>query len=238
MEERLAVVKVFCCYTPAHEVLFRDYFRKSLPAGFDLRATSLAIEGSGDFRSPEYLNCLERKLELIVASIRENPGEILVWSDVDILFLQPAAALLAELLETSGQEILFQREGPKVSHVNPGFVALRATPRVADFYGRVLAALRAGSQKNDQFIINPMLSAEKDLAWGYLPMTFYARTHGWPPPADIVIYHANETPGADGVGQKIGQFEHLLWVRKYGLFALALSCLRHVPKRLRRMLAR
>ncbi|MFZ4682990.1 MAG: hypothetical protein ACOYMS_10840, partial [Terrimicrobiaceae bacterium] len=64
------------------------------------------------------------------------------------------------------------------------------------------------------------------------PWSFYARTHGWPPPSETHLYHANYTKGTDAVGQKIAQFEEFARIRAGGLPALAWSCLRRLPARM------
>jgi hypothetical protein len=48
-----------------------------------------------------------------------------------------------------------------------------------------------------------------------LPMDFYARSHGWTPPDDLIIYHANCTVAPGSVQQKICQFENFF--NHYGM---------------------
>ena len=229
-------MKIFCCYTKAHEPLLHDYFIPSLPADFDLHSTMLELSGPGDFLSAEYLACLHRKIDLVIASLLDHPGEIIAWSDIDIVFLRPVAAELDTMLAGSGKDILFQREGSRVADVNGGFYVLRAIPRITAFFEKVRESLAAHPGWLDQTAINQLLQDERcDLLWGYLPPAYYARTHGWPPPRDIALYHANETVGSDAVGRKIRQFQELQWVRKYGLPALAWSCFTKIPKRLKRL---
>ena len=88
---------------------------------------------------------------------------------------------------------------------------------------------------NEQDAINRLLREDGRLRWGYLPPSFYARTHGWPPPRDLAIYHANETVGRDGVNQKIAQFQELRWMRQHGTWARVWSYVTKVPKRLSRL---
>jgi len=40
---------LFCCYTPAHEALYRQVFHPSVPEGFEVRSTVLGIDGPGDY---------------------------------------------------------------------------------------------------------------------------------------------------------------------------------------------
>ncbi|MGC4016773.1 MAG: putative nucleotide-diphospho-sugar transferase [Luteolibacter sp.] len=229
-------MKVFCCFTPAHEILFSGYFQPSLPSDFEVHSTLLDLKGAGDFYSKEFLECIRRKIDLIVRSMEENDGQVILWSDVDIIFLDGTAADLEATYEASGKDILFQTESPKTPEVNTGFIVCRASPAVADFFRNVGARLAADPGKNEQAIVNEMLAEGIALSWGKLPVKYYARTHGWPAPADIFIYHANYTAGKDGIGQKIRQFRELHAVRRYGLPAKLWFGLKKVPKKLRNYL--
>ena len=121
-------MKIFCCYTKAHERLLEEFFRPSLDPQFELQATRLGIAGPGDFLSPEFMECVREKMELILASLRKHDGQIIAWSDVDIVFLEPVAEKLRHLLESSDSDILFQREGMRGADVNTGFFVCRAFP--------------------------------------------------------------------------------------------------------------
>jgi len=70
------------------------------------------------------------------------------------------------------------------------------------------------------------------ISWGYLPRSFYARTHGWPPPRHLAIYHANYTKGQDGVGQKLAQLREVDWMVRSGWPARILSIARRIPGRI------
>ena len=228
-------MKFFCCYTKGHEALFLDYFKPSLPCGIELMPTLLPVSGAGDFLSSEFLECIARKVDLIMKSLRNHSGEIIVWSDIDIIFFKPVVPELQRLLEESGKEILVQREGKNVADVNSGFFVCKSSPRLIAFFEKVRAALLANPRTNEQYAINELLCGDCMIDFGYLPLSYYARTHGWPPSQDIALYHANATPGANGVEQKIRQFKELRWIRQYGPVAVAWSSMTKVPKRMARL---
>jgi hypothetical protein len=77
-------VLLFCCHTPAHEVLYRQVFLPSAPKGFEVCSTALGIGGPGDYLSDEFLRCIRVKLDLVIRSVEENLGDAIVWCDVDI----------------------------------------------------------------------------------------------------------------------------------------------------------
>lgn len=221
-------MKIFCCYTPAHEVLFRDYFCPSLPAGVDLVSTGLTISGNGDYLSPEFLQCIRRKVDLIRESIDRHAGEIIVWSDVDIIFLADVLQPIKRLADGS-EEVWFQRESPRLGDVNTGFIVIRCGPQASGFFQRVAGALEERPDWNEQRVVNDLISNGDPVKWAYLPPSFYARTNGWPPPSDAVLYHANYTKGPNGVGQKLAQFQEVQLLRRWGAPARAWSILRRVP---------
>jgi hypothetical protein len=225
-------VKIFCCYTPAHQRLFEEFFKPSLDPAFELHATRLDVEGPGDFLSPEFIRCILKKIDLILESLAENSGEIIVWSDIDILFLKPIAAELEKLMNLSAKDILLQSEGRAGGDVNTGFFVCRASGPVIDLFKKARDEMRGHPGINEQLAVNRILPGSENLGWERLPLKYYARTHGCPPGSDIVLYHANLTPGGGGVGQKIAQFRELQWVRRHGLPALAWSCLRRFPEKL------
>ena len=233
-------MKMYCCYTTSHERLFAEYFLPSLPPGFELETVVLdRLQSSGEFASAGYLECLQEKIRLVTDSLRQHPGELIVWSDVDIVFFDPATADdLRQRMESSGSDGLFMREGKTGPTVNGGFYVLRANGRTVAFFEGVSAYLAAHPTQLDQDAINNTLPEDgSSLRWGHLPPGYYARTHGWPPPRQLVCYHANETTGADNLQQKIRQFADLRWIRRYGWPAVWWTMLLKIPKRLRRLTA-
>lgn len=238
---------LFCCYTPAHEILYREVFVPSVPEGFEVRATQVGIDGPGDYLSGEFLRCIRAKLDLVVASIEENQGQVIVWSDVDVRFFDLTPDRLGVQALSSSRDILFQRESPRMPDVNTGFFVCHCTPAVLEFFRAVRAELDRHPEENEQMVVNRLLSSvggtvggqtgsggECGVSWGYLPLTFYARTHGWPPPRQLAIYHANYTKGADAIGQKLSQFAEIERIVAGGFCAWAWSVLRRIPGKLSR----
>ena len=239
-------VFIFCCYTPAHEILYRKIFLPSVPAGFEVRATEIGIEGAGDFLSDEFLRCIRAKIDLVVRSVAENLGAVIVWSDVDIKVFNLSPSALAAELESSACEILFQRESSRIGDVNTGFFICRCTPAMGTFFRAVRAELESHPEENEQMAVNGLLLKSQSgipgaddeecerplISWGYLPSTFYARTQCWPPPTNLSLYHANCTNGPDGIGQKIRQFQEIEWIQRHGRPARIWSVFRRVPGKL------
>jgi O-antigen biosynthesis protein len=208
-------MKIYCCYTEAHEPLLREYFIPTLPNDMHLVAIPLEISGSGDFLSREFIDCINRKMELIQESLLLEEGGLIIWSDIDIIFFSSFAEEVRNFMDGGGHDIAFQREGYGLfeGEVNTGFIAMRCNDRVRAFYKRVQEELRANPEKNEQPVVNELLAEGPDLSWAMLPTHYTARSHGWPPPQHMVLYHANVTAGKGGVQMKREQFEDVRALR-------------------------
>jgi len=201
-------MKLYSCYTRSHKRLYKAYFLKSLPPAVENESYYLDVRGRGDFLSAGFLEALRRKTRLIIESVEANRGSIIVWSDIDIFFVRDFTASVMKVFDEDRElDVAFQREFRNKDEVNCGFVAMLCNDRVKAVYEQVSASMAVHRKWNEQKIINDLISTDVDLGWTHLPMSFYARTHGWPPPDNIVLYHANATFGSDGVGQKERQFK-------------------------------
>lgn len=211
-------MKIYTCHTPSHEILYRGHFLPSLPAELENISFLLEQNGSSDFGTQGFLRSIGAKVRLVIESIDANRGDAILWSDVDIVFGRNPAGFLRQLLEAHPQvDIWFQSEARDPGgDINAGFVLMRCNEPVKALYEAVAAAMIASGRINDQDALNRLLREDGAPNWAYLPGSFFARSHGWPPRRDYHLYHANCTDGADGVGQKIRQFRELETLRRFG----------------------
>jgi hypothetical protein len=183
-------------YSQAHEVLYRKFFRASFPHPAWIVAERLEINGNAEYLSPEWQQAVAVKPAVIARHLRKSPeGFAVVYSDSDIQFLPSFSANgLVKIFEGAGKDILFQKENrrPDSQEVNTGFCVMRTSPRLAEFFEQAAAELQVARVRNDQPAINELLPRSA-IAWGFLPLTFYARSHGFPPPREAWIHHANFT---------------------------------------------
>ncbi len=204
-------MNIYTCHTPSHNVLFRKYFLATLPGSLKNVPHLLEPTGESDFLTRGFLRSIMEKMDLIIESIDANRGSAIIWSDVDIVFGTDPNDFIESLLQTQPDiNLWFQRESPDpMSDVNVGFVVMRCMDSVKDLYQNAKDMMLDNPGWNDQQAINQLLRSSGSVSWDYLPASFVARSHGWPPQRDRHIYHANMTAGKDGVGQKIRQFEAL-----------------------------
>ncbi len=211
-------LKIYTCHTPSHGGIFQDYFAATLPDTLALHSTMIAARDSSDFGTAGFIQAITDKVDLIIASVKENSGSIIIWSDVDIVFLSDPADEIRKIVAMNPEtDLWFQRETREPEKdVNAGFVVMRCTDKVISFYRSVLDLMNVNPNWNDQEAINYLLRGKCGVKWSYLPAAFYARSHGWPPKSRLIMYHANCTFGNDAVGQKIRQFAQLRLLTKYG----------------------
>jgi hypothetical protein len=202
--------------TESHQPLAVGYFRATLPpnAGVAIREQKLDLQGDGTWQSESWQKTLTSKLHHTLAFMSElAPGAPFSVSDVDIQFFDAFSAdALTKLLDEQGTDVLWQKEltSPDSMYINPGFYVARNSPWFRDLLERSLDLCASLDVQNDQVAINQLLQPE-DIGthWGFLPFTYYARSHGFPPSRDIVLHHANFS---GSIPEKIGQLDR---VRKY-----------------------
>jgi hypothetical protein len=229
-------MKIFCCYTPSHNTLYYDDFLPTIPLGFTLQSEVIEMFGEGHYNSIQFVPCVVKKVELILQSLHEHADSVIIWADVDIQFyrLTPDIAMA----ELGDRDIAFQAAGVPANEINSGFFICRCNDRVIKFFEKVrhgLANEYAGEL--EEVVINKLLPtlSDRELSWCQLPRRFYARSNRWPPPHDLVLYHANSTPGANGVELKHRRLREVALLQRYGLPILLFTWIKYAPRRARRL---
>jgi len=228
-------VRIYAFYTKSHEGLLNDWFLPSLGDRFDLVLEFHEQEcDSGVFMSQGWNAAMLRKADLILRAIEENPGEIFVYSDVDVQFLDLHEAGVRELI--GKRDMLIQQESPSWT-VCPGFFIARANKRTRALWQQIKRELAVQQDKDDQRLLNmflfrggiaarimnklgvrkgPWYPNALRLKWQYLPQTFYSpgiqQGKVWRPgqalclPRDMVLHHASWTLGVEN---KIAQLDYV-----------------------------
>lgn len=229
-------MKIFCCYTPSHNTLYCDDFLPTIPAGFALQSEVIEMFGDGHYDSPQFVPCVVKKVDLILQSLCENAGSVIIWTDVDIQFyrLTPEIAIG----ELGDRDIAFQAAGVPPHEINNGFFICRCNQRVIEFFEEVKRALcHEYAGEIEERVINKLLPtlSQRELSWCHLPRSFYARSNFWPPPRELVLYHANQTPGAHGLKLKHRQLREMALLQRFRLPVLLYTCVKYAPRRIRRL---
>ncbi len=144
-------------YTPSHEPLLRNWLLPTLQDPYELRFRPHDQIGPMDqplYGTPQFTRTTMFKVDAILKAIRENWGDVFLFTDVDVQFFRHTEPLLSRLME--GFDLIFQRDSPE-GIVCTGFFACRATPITLRFWESVRLYMEAFPQKNDQDAVNDLL---------------------------------------------------------------------------------
>ncbi len=218
-------MKLFCQYSPSHEVLFEEYFKPSVEKfrEFELIAAfnKEQVCPTGEYNSPGWLEAMAAKVLFWQCAITKNMGDLIVCCDVDMQFIKPCKFFLTWQMgvrQAQGGpfDILFQKSLGKDERqrpVCPGFFIARCTPQLRELFNVIENQCYEKSITDEQPAVNRFLKRRKHgLKWGVLPADeiwqpgYHDQPQQLKPPTQIMVHHANF---CRGVGAKIIQLEHI-----------------------------
>ncbi len=217
------LLNIYVFFSETHRRLFDLYFLPTLSkvekdyALFVYHVEQLTKDGA--FLSPGWNQTMLNKNKIIIEAIRENYGGAILYSDIDIQFLQPIKKRLFSLLDRN--DLVVQQNAPSgKSTVCAGFVFLRCNEKTSKLYRTIYQAMLADPSLRDQVALNRFLrSNQTSLVWQYLPNEeFYNPQKLWSfgdtlnVSKSIRVHHANWTSGVD---EKIAQFEYVRQQLRY-----------------------
>ena len=216
-------MKLLIVHTPSHQVLKDHYFLPSLQDEFELCQYAYDQPGGGQFMQADWSSGILFKCERIIDTIRENPGEVLVYADVDLIFLGPALKTLLHAVQDC--DIACQMDDPDGNFCS-GFFVVRAGPRTLALWERVRRGIQ--SEGRDQLTFNRLARNMDGLTVRHLPVSFFgagtftgreatAETTLYIPPAPV-MFHANFVVGVEN---KIALLNQVGDIVRSGLVAIA-----------------
>lgn len=202
-------MKLFSICTPPAAVLKDEWFLKTLRDDWELNIFDLddVPQGNGDYLSLEWYYCIRKKFDILLDAIAANPGEIIIWADIDIQFFRPCAGIIRQCLKN--RDIVFQRWTRSGTEINSGFMAIRCNDRSRAFFEAVAATDFSHRVFADQDVLNDLLKAgSPPIRWGVFPRTVYHVYLG-PAPVRIGLHHGCGAP-PPGIrdGRFISSMEH------------------------------
>ncbi len=127
------------------------------------------------------------KTEMIIDAIKENLDEIIIISDIDIIFYKPVIPTIKESMVN--KDICFQREHPNKG-INIGFMSIYCNENTLQFWNKVYEIL-LNSDKWDQEIVNDLIyKHEYNIRWNLFPSSIW----NWSQKnlnENIILHHAN-----------------------------------------------
>lgn len=213
-QETENLLKVCTLLTPSHLQLAYDWFLPTLPHDCQLIwEIREQVCPSGVYMEEGYQRILQEKTDMIMRLIKEFPGEIIVYSDVDIQFFKSFKNEILQLMK--GKDFLIQK-GSKKS-ICAGFFVFRANEKVLIMFEEIQKKMNANIKTNDQIEMARILLGKNCLIrWDYLPITYFSggseTERIWNPgdymrvPEKIVMHHATWTLGIEN---KIAQLSYV-----------------------------
>jgi len=195
---RIVTMKLVFACSPSHQVLRDTIFLPTLRDPWELIEIPVDVPGNGDFRSDGFYEAVAVRTRRYVELVRRFPGEIIVFSDVDIQWFRPAQADLMQAME--GLDMVFQRDHAVHCKVNLGFFAVQANARSENMLTRIADA--AAHRVSDQNFVNDLVRQNAmPCRFGLLPATYFndaLKAGPIPPREQWVLYHSIFTLPRDG----------------------------------------
>jgi len=195
-------MKLISVYTSSHTELKDKWFLPSVKDKFEIEFHLYESNGAGIYMEPDWTEAVLFKSAVIIQSIRDNPGEILIYSDVDIEFFRPVWDRIRDAIKSS--DIVCQLDDP-YGNLCTGFFAMRANRLTLQLWEQVHEAVK--TERRNQPAFNRIIKTIHDLRYGYLPVEFFGagtfRPIRWSVgdriyiPERPVMFHANWTIGPE-----------------------------------------
>jgi hypothetical protein len=177
---------------------------------FDVKSEKFCREEIGGGRDSWLM-----RFDVILKGIRESMGEIILLSDVDIIFFRPATEAILTCMNHS--DLVFQRES--FDHgLNVGFIAIKCNKETENFW-QTARDICYQKKSWDQQVVNDLIYKENyKIKWSRFPQQFYNGSqskvlskNGQPfwdlqgkTPSDSILYHAN---AGKTLKEKFAQFD-------------------------------
>ena len=201
-------MKLVYASSPSHDLLKEQVFLATLCEAWELIEIRFGHSGNGNFRTACWSHVISGRVGQYLNIIKRFPGEIVVFSDVDIQWFGPVQEKIRQLIVN--KDILFQRESAWEEVVNGGFVIVRCNPRTGELYRRLAEESRKG--RLDQDVFNDMIARRMlNCDYGLLPIQFANDnlTSQLASPKEAVLYHSIGTVPSMNSSVQIKLEKHL-----------------------------
>lgn len=217
-------MKVYTFYTESHKQILEKFF---LPSLLKHENPSLVIEKfSQKCKNANYMNfgwleTMVDKIKMIIRAIRDNYGEVFIYSDCDIIFCN--SFLIDCLLKIEDKDILFQKDAQ--SDACCGFMVIKANNNTYNFFSLILKNIF--NYKDDQAPINKYLKDQSiPIKYNLLDKSYYnlyfdlgSKALSWDPfkdkipilPDGIKLFHANWIIGIEKKNKTLELVQNIMY---------------------------
>jgi|GEM_PF-2202970 len=226
-------MKLIGIYSPSHETLKAEWFLRTLKDDYEVELYRCDVQGEGTYMQEDWSRAVLFKSAKIIEAIRENWGEVFVYSDVDVTFFAPTKRTILTCI--AGKDIVCQLDDP-VGNLCTGFFGIRANAATLRLWQEVQRAVER--EGRDQIAFNRLVRKLEDLRAGYLPASFFGvgtfagrlfeRKERFYVPAEPIMFHANWTVGVDNKITLLSKAQQIVgrgkWGRALNNFFFRVSC--------------
>jgi len=174
--------------TPMEEI-----FLRTCPPGLEVAIKHYEDAGPYKWGGSLFKGSIKAKLDMIIEALSDNPGQVILISDIDLQFFNNCADYVLRAM--GDKDILFQAESRIPSEkVNPGFMAMRCNKKVLSFWEKVNDVDIEQYPQFEMTVINKMLrEGASGLRWGFFGHDVWAASQGIGSlnPFKIILHHAN-----------------------------------------------
>lgn len=210
-------MKLINITTTAYDRLYQEYYLPSLYQNTnmnDIELVEIKYENGGDgiFKDTGYMNTELFKLSVIMDLVKKNTNELIMITDVDIIWLKPFVNHVKDFM--SHYDIVWSRQTdphfPTNLLINSGITIFWANTKLIDFLIKVQDFVQQHNVHNDVAYATEVNNII-DLHFGLLDRRFstclfHARNDV---PQDTIAYHATNMPGAIGLDNKYDQLNRV-----------------------------
>lgn len=148
-------MRIYSLYTPPFAVFKEEWCLRTLPCDLEPHIELIEEGNELTYGSESFNKLMLRKVDLILRAIEENPGELFVYSDIDVQFFRPFGETVTQLCKD--QDLLVQRDSPQ-GHICAGFMIVRSNPRCLALFDAVHSSLSSDyGRHGDQSALNSIL---------------------------------------------------------------------------------
>ena len=147
-------MKIYCFYTPSYEILVNEWFLSTIKDDYKI-ILKVGKDPGHHIRYKEtgWFNLHQEKVKFILEAIRDNWGEVFIYSDPDVQFITKIQNYVVKSMED--KDLVFQKDDP-LGTLCAGFFLCRGNEKTLKLWQHV-HDLVGVEQKDDQDNINDIL---------------------------------------------------------------------------------
>lgn len=206
-------MKLYTFYTPSHKVFYKNYFLPTAKKEFEVISHCHLKQycNSASFSEDGWRETQYNKVLFWIDAVKENMGDVILCSDVDVQFLAPCKKDLTNTMK--GHDLVFQQNHPN-GGICSGFFMCRCSYKTENFLNIIAIRLKKVMHESgggEQFVMSDLFKegwhglkvGRLDLNKYWSPRFKYEDVSELDVPENILVHHANWTVGIDNKSDQL-----------------------------------